>query len=156
MTKIFIAEDDRDLQRLYELLLSMSGYQVLGFASNGDEAIEMYKSFQEKPDIVILDYRMPIKNGVDALKGILEIETRNSADQRYIEIVFSDTGCGISPGNLKRIFEPFFTMKPTGKGTGLGLSISYGIIKKHEGDIRVQSEPGKGTVFTIKLPLDRS
>jgi two-component system chemotaxis response regulator CheY len=52
----------------------MSGFQVLGFASNGDEAINMFKNFQEKPDIIILDYRMPIKNGIDALKAILEVD----------------------------------------------------------------------------------
>jgi two-component system chemotaxis response regulator CheY len=52
----------------------MSGFQVLGFASNGDEAIDMFKKFQDKPDVIILDYRMPIKNGIDALKAILEID----------------------------------------------------------------------------------
>lgn len=74
MKTIFIAEDDRDLQRLYELLLKMSGFQVLGIANNGDEAIKMFKSFQRRPDIIILDYRMPIKNGIDALNAILEID----------------------------------------------------------------------------------
>jgi two-component system chemotaxis response regulator CheY len=93
ITNIFIAEDDRDLQRLYELLLNLSGFQVLGFASNGDEAIEMFKEFEEKPDIVILDYRMPIKNGIDALKGILEIDGSSriiftSADRTIKEKVF--------------------------------------------------------------------
>ncbi|MFX0030065.1 MAG: response regulator [Candidatus Hermodarchaeota archaeon] len=93
MVKIFIAEDDKDLQRLYELLLSMSGFQVLGFASNGNEAIEMFKNFKEKPDIVILDYRMPIKNGIDVLKAILEIDGNSriifaSADRTIKEKVY--------------------------------------------------------------------
>lgn len=74
MIKIFIAEDDRDLQRLYELILEMAGFKVMGMANNGNEAIEMFKSFLEKPDIIILDYRMPIKNGIDAIKEILEID----------------------------------------------------------------------------------
>ncbi|MFX1329870.1 MAG: response regulator transcription factor, partial [Promethearchaeota archaeon] len=71
---IFIAEDDRDLQRLYELLLNMAGFRVLGIANNGEEAIKMFKNFAEKPDIIFLDYRMPIKNRIQALKEILHID----------------------------------------------------------------------------------
>ncbi|MFX0143143.1 MAG: response regulator [Candidatus Hodarchaeota archaeon] len=89
-----MAEDDRDLQRLYELLLEMSGFKVLGIANNGEEAIKMFKSFPEKPDIIILDYRMPIKNGLDALKEILEIDHNSriifaSADKSIKEEVYS-------------------------------------------------------------------
>jgi two-component system chemotaxis response regulator CheY len=96
---IFIAEDDRDLQRLYELLLDMSGFQVLGIANNGDEAIEMFKSFQERPDIIILDYRMPIKNGIDALNAILEIDGSSkiifaSADRTIKEKVYLQGAMG--------------------------------------------------------------
>ncbi len=96
---IFIAEDDRDLQRLYELLLDMSGFQVLGIANNGDEAIKMFKSFQERPDIIILDYRMPIKNGIDALNAILEIDGSSkiifaSADRTIKEKVYLQGAMG--------------------------------------------------------------
>ena len=96
---IFIAEDDRDLQRLYELLLNMSGFQVLGIANNGDEAIKMFKSFQERPDIIILDYRMPIKNGIDALNEILEIDGSSkiifaSADKTIKEEVYLQGAMG--------------------------------------------------------------
>jgi len=69
----------------------------------------------------------------------------------YIQI--SDTGCGIDPTKVNDIFTPFYTTKPLGKGTGLGLSISYSIIHQHRGDIKVSSEIGKGTVFTLSLPL---
>jgi two-component system NtrC family sensor kinase len=65
----------------------------------------------------------------------------------------SDTGCGIPEEVLTRIFEPFFTTKEVGKGTGLGLSITYDIIKKHKGEIFVESRPGEGTTFTIRLPI---
>lgn len=69
-----------------------------------------------------------------------------------VEIVIADTGCGIPEENLGRIFDPFFTTKEVGKGTGLGLSISFGIVEKHGGFIRVESEVGKGTTFTVTLP----
>ncbi|HSG98657.1 MAG TPA: ATP-binding protein [candidate division Zixibacteria bacterium] len=69
------------------------------------------------------------------------------------EVIVEDTGCGIPQENLGKIFEPFFTTKDVGKGTGLGLSVSYGIIRDHGGEIKVQSEPNKGSRFTIILPL---
>jgi PAS domain S-box-containing protein len=70
-----------------------------------------------------------------------------------VEIVFQDSGTGISVEHQGRIFDPFFTTKPVGEGTGLGLSISYGIIKEHRGQISVQSHPSDGATFTIYLPL---
>jgi two-component system NtrC family sensor kinase len=66
----------------------------------------------------------------------------------------SDTGQGIPKQNLSKIFDPFFTTKAVGKGTGLGLSVAYGIIQKHRGKILVESEVGKGSHFTIILPID--
>ncbi|MFH1626033.1 MAG: ATP-binding protein [Pseudomonadota bacterium] len=83
--------------------------------------------------------------------GELRVGAR-SADAR-IEISVTDNGCGIGPENIEKIFTPFFTTKPVGKGTGLGLSVCYGIIDKMGGVIGVQSEKGKGTTFTIHLPV---
>ncbi|MFX1418600.1 MAG: response regulator [Promethearchaeota archaeon] len=106
---IFIAEDDRDLQRLYKLLLKMSGFRVLGIANNGDEAIKMFKNFPDKPDIIILDYRMPIKNGLDALKEILKIDHNSivifaSADRTVKEEVYSN-------GAMEFLDKPFTHQK---------------------------------------------
>jgi len=84
-------------------------------------------------------------------KGVIRVRTWREGDSLCVAV--SDTGCGIAPEIQKRIFEPFFTTKEVGKGTGLGLSISYDIIRKHQGDIVVESEPGKGSTFTVKLPL---
>jgi len=79
--------------------------------------------------------------------------TIDEKSQRMIRITFSDTGCGIPKENLDKVFEPFFTAKKVGQGTGLGLSVSYGIVKDHGGDIEVESEEGKGTTFTVILPV---
>lgn len=70
-----------------------------------------------------------------------------------VEISVTDTGCGIPPANLERIFEPFFTSKEVGKGTGLGLSVSYGIVKAHGGKINVESVVGEGATFHVLLPI---
>jgi two-component system NtrC family sensor kinase len=96
-----------------------------------------------------------IMNAAEAMegKGNLSIITRLSDDEKFIKLEFTDTGCGISEENIKRLFEPFFTTKEVGKGTGLGLAISYGIIKRHKGTIEVTSEKDIGTTFTIRLPI---
>jgi len=64
----------------------------------------------------------------------------------------TDTGTGIKPEILDSVFDPFFTTKPVGKGTGLGLSVCLGIINKHNGAIKAESQPGRGSTFTISLP----
>jgi two-component system NtrC family sensor kinase len=75
------------------------------------------------------------------------------AQPPVVEISITDTGCGISKENLKRIFDPFFTSKEVGKGTGLGLSVSYGIVSAHGGTIEVESQIDEGTTFRIFLPV---
>ncbi len=83
-------------------------------------------------------------------KGVVTITTTLDADDVLIEV--ADTGAGMTEEVLLHLFEPFFTTKPAGMGTGLGLSISYSIIEKHRGTISVKSEPGMGSVFTVKIP----
>ncbi|MDY7039942.1 MAG: ATP-binding protein, partial [Chloroflexota bacterium] len=77
--------------------------------------------------------------------------TRRAGDKLYIS--FADTGCGIAPENLDKVFEPYFTTKPRGEGTGLGLYVCRNIVTKHGGTIEVESEVDVGTTFTIGLPL---
>jgi two-component system NtrC family sensor kinase len=74
--------------------------------------------------------------------------------KQQLELLVEDNGEGIAPENLRKIFDPFFTTKPEGKGVGLGLAVVYGIIQAHDGDIDVKSTVGRGTVFTVSLPVD--
>jgi two-component system, NtrC family, sensor kinase len=97
-------------------------------------------------------------NAADAMPagGVLTITSNLNPEDSFVQVRFSDTGTGIPEENLNRIFDPFFTTKADKKGTGLGLAVSYGIIDRHRGQIEVQSEEGKGTTFTIKLPRQAS
>lgn len=92
-------------------------------------------------------------NSAQAIDNFGEIVLETYSDGVKVYISIEDNGCGISQDNLKNLFTPFFTTKPTGKGTGLGLSISYGIIKKHQGKIFVESKENIGTKFIIELPV---
>ncbi|MBK5291149.1 MAG: PAS domain S-box protein [Acidobacteriia bacterium] len=94
-------------------------------------------------------------NARDAMEngGVLSVTTRYHEGLAMVEV--SDTGKGIPPSELSRIYDPFFTTKPPKKGTGLGLSVSYGIVREHSGAIDVDSRPGEGTVFRLEFPAVR-
>ncbi|BBO67113.1 hypothetical protein DSCA_10430 [Desulfosarcina alkanivorans] len=92
-------------------------------------------------------------NAAQAIEKSGEIKIATAPVDDRVEIRISDTGCGISKAVLNKIFDPFFTTKDVGKGTGLGMNIAYNIIMKHHGDIRVESEVGKGTTFIVQLPV---
>jgi PAS domain S-box-containing protein len=95
-----------------------------------------------------------LMNALDALdedKRKISISTLSKDNQ--VIVVIEDAGCGIEAENLEHIFEPFFSTKPEVEGTGMGLYVSYMIIKKHNGEILVESEIGKGSKFTISLPI---
>ena len=95
-----------------------------------------------------------IANAIDAsnTKGKINIKTWCENDKAFISI--TDNGQGMTEEIKSKIFDPFFTTKDVGSGTGLGLSITYGIIESHNGKIEVKSEIGKGTTFTISLPIN--
>lgn len=99
-----------------------------------------------------------IDNAIEAMAGAgeLSVRTRCLPEERMVEVSISDTGCGIPENDLPKLFTPFFTTKEMGKGTGLGLAIAYGIVKTHRGTIEVQSEVGKGSKFTVRIPIGNS
>jgi two-component system NtrC family sensor kinase len=94
-------------------------------------------------------------NAVQAMqeRGTITISTRHNEPDNSVEVLISDTGCGMPADKIDQIFDPFFTTKESGQGTGLGLSIAYGIITSHRGSIAVESEVGKGSTFKIRLPV---
>ena len=93
-----------------------------------------------------------VMNAIDACPEEGTVTVRTVAEGGGIRLDVIDTGCGIDPAIRSRIFDPFFTTKPVGVGTGLGLSISYGIVQDHGGKFEVDSVPGRGSRFTIRLP----
>ena len=117
-----------------------------------DENIPLVRGNKSQLQQVVINM---ITNAGDAIsgKGIFKITTRSVTTDNgtFVQMIFSDTGCGISKDMLGNIFDPFFTTKRPGRGIGLGLSITYTIIKNHNGEILVDSEPGRGTEFTIIL-----
>ena len=139
-----------------------------------DSMLLLYKSdFRGKRISVMRDYaeRLPqihavsdqikqvflnmLTNAADACQqrgGVITVSTRQE-DENTVAVAIKDTGVGIQPADMEMIFQPFYTTKPEVKGTGLGLSVSYGIVKNHQGEIRVESQPGKGSTFTVLLPI---
>jgi two-component system NtrC family sensor kinase len=94
-------------------------------------------------------------NAAQAISDRGAITIRTACDGDRVSIAVTDTGSGMAPETRSRIFDPFFTTKPVGAGTGLGLSVSYGIVEKHGGCIEVDSVPGAGSTFTVRLPVQR-
>ena len=92
-------------------------------------------------------------NAIDAMPEGGELTFRAYAQTHRVVIEVADTGFGIPPEDLSKIFEPFFTTKEVGKGTGLGLAVCYGIMTEHNGRLSVRSNVGKGTTFSIFLPM---
>jgi signal transduction histidine kinase len=94
-----------------------------------------------------------IQNAIQAMPGGGMLEILVGENEQYVGVAVRDTGEGIPEQDLQRIFDPFFTTKSEGEGTGLGLSVSYGIVAQHQGQITVDSEVGKGSMFIIRLPM---
>jgi len=115
--------------------------------------------FGELPKVECLPSRLSqvfinlLVNAGQAIDADGKITLATGVESSHVWISVEDTGCGISEENVSRVFDPFFTTKPVGEGTGLGLSVSYSIVLKHGGQIDVESEVGRGTRFTVRLPI---
>lgn len=143
-----------DINNLIEEVLFLLNY---AFSKNG---IKVEKMFDPNLPMLMLDrhkiqqvFTNIFLNAVQAIEGKGEITVKTKLENGWCYVDIADTGNGIPPNILPRIFDPFVTTKDVGKGTGLGLSVSKGIVEMHDGKIDVKSEIGKGSVFTIKLPM---
>jgi two-component system NtrC family sensor kinase len=94
-----------------------------------------------------------ILNAIQAMPDGGKLTLRGLEVDGRVRLDVQDTGCGISKENLNKLFTPFFTTKEKGKGVGLGLAVAHGIMERHKGRIEVQSEVGKGTIFSVYLEV---
>jgi two-component system NtrC family sensor kinase len=116
-----------------------------------DETIPSVRTVEDRLFGVFLNL---VLNAADAMPDGGELHVASRIDGTYIDVSFSDTGLGIAPENIKRIFDAYFTTKEAGKGTGLGLSVCRSFLRSTGGDIDVQSEVGLGTTFHVRFPVD--
>jgi two-component system NtrC family sensor kinase len=140
------------LDESIEFLKNEARYRTIEIQSNYAPDLPLTTTDQSQVQQVFLNI---INNAIDAIgkDGQITINTRTLKQNSEISVEISDNGPGMPKDVLQKIFDPFFTTKEVGKGTGLGLSISYSIIEKLGGRIMVASEEGRGTTFTIYLPV---
>ncbi|MBT5029146.1 MAG: PAS domain S-box protein [Nitrospina sp.] len=132
---------------------------ILNSKALEQKGIQVKKNFSEKlPLIEVVEDQLKqvilnlIQNAADSISGEGQITCATETQESHITIKIQDTGSGFSEDDQEKLFEPFYTTKGI-KGTGLGLSVSYGIVKDHGGSIEVESILGKGSTFTVSLPI---
>ncbi|MFQ3607571.1 MAG: ATP-binding protein [Chloroherpetonaceae bacterium] len=142
-----------DMNENIETTLKIAGHMFKGGIQVIKEftQVPLVQAFPAQMNQVFLNLITNAVHAVDERTGRITIKTMTQGNHVVVKVI--DNGKGIPPENLKKIFDPFFTTKPVGQGTGLGLSIAYKIIEKHGGKIDVQSQVGRGTEFTITLPI---
>lgn len=156
----FARLDDGDLQSA-DLNIGVTSTVNIIIGRAKKQGIELVADLKPLPRVTCYPAKINqvvmnlLSNAIDATpeRGKVVVRTEPFPEGDGVVIVVTDTGRGIDPSVRDRIFDPFFTTKPIGQGTGLGLSISYGIVKAHGGKIEVESAPGKGARFTVRLPL---
>jgi two-component system NtrC family sensor kinase len=146
-----LADLNEILQDTLSLVSKQAQFLNINVVTNYDPQIPPVMADKSELEQVVMNILI---NAVQAMqeRGTITITTRHSTPDNSVEVLISDTGCGVPPDKIDQVFDPFFTTKESGQGTGLGLSIAYGIITSHRGSISVESEVGKGSTFKIRLP----
>jgi two-component system, NtrC family, sensor kinase len=148
---------DVDLNRLIEETISLVRHQLdkgrVVIRLDLQPGLPFIKGNIGKLQQVFLNLVLNARDAMETGGGELTVRTKVDGTRARVEV--ADTGQGIAPENLTRIYDPFFTTKAARKGTGLGLSVTYGIVQEHGGSIEVQSEVGAGTTFHLEFPLTR-
>ena len=147
-----LADLNKILQNTLSLVTKQAQFLNITVAVNYDPQLPPVMADKSELEEVFMNILI---NAAQAMqeRGTITITTRHSAADNSVEVLISDTGCGVPPDKIDKLFHPFFTTKESGQGTGLGLSIAYGIITSHHGSISVESEVGKGSTFKIRLPI---
>ena len=147
-----LADLNKILQDTLSLVSKQAQFLNITVVTNYDPELPSVMADKSELQQVVMNILI---NAVQAMqeRGTVTITTRHSTGDNSVEVLISDTGCGMRPDQIDQIFDPFFTTKQSGQGTGLGLSIAYGIITSHRGCISVESEVGKGSTFKIRLPI---
>jgi len=144
------------ISRAIDKAMSLVGHQAKM------KKIEVVREEAEALPLVIADFNQLVQviinliiNAIDAMKEGSSLNIRTSEEGVWVRISVQDTGYGIPPENMDKLFNPFFTTKEEVKGVGLGLAVSYGIVERHGGRIEVESEEDKGSTFTVVLPAHK-
>jgi two-component system, NtrC family, sensor kinase len=139
------------IKQTLNLLRNQKEFRDIVTEQNLDDSLPRVNADKNQIQQVLLNLFL---NACEAMPkgGNLSISSSYDNDSKSIMLTVADSGCGVSEDNIAKVFDPFFTTKPVGKGTGLGLSVSYGILQSHGGDIKVESELGEGTAFTLIFP----
>jgi two-component system NtrC family sensor kinase len=147
---------DVDISKCIDISLNLARHETKGKIKISREHEGCVPALQGSETQLSQVFLNLIVNAAQAMPegGDISIHTRCDQDQCIVRV--KDTGPGISEEIRENIFEPFFTTKAAGEGTGLGLAISQDIIRRHGGEITVQSQPGQGTTFTISLPVGKA
>jgi len=141
---------NQPVTEIIDSLVAQEAFKDIALSVNLDDGLPEVYADPAQVGQVVLNILL---NAIHAITppGKITVMTRRAG--KNVEIIFVDTGKGIPEEYIYKIFDPFFTTKDATKGTGLGLAVSYGIIKKHGGDIAVASTVGKGTTFTVRMPI---
>jgi len=147
------SRESTDLRPLLEDVLHVASAQLrsrVNVLREYDDALPRVVCAPQQLRQVFLNLIVNAAQAVEA-GGTILVATR--PDRDHVIVSVADDGCGIAPDLIDRIFDPFFTTKPIGVGTGLGLGIAHQIVSSHGGEIQVESTPGNGTVFRVRLPV---
>ncbi|OMH25891.1 DUF3369 domain-containing protein [Motiliproteus sp. MSK22-1] len=153
----FASNEEGKFQETDLNLLLETQLRLLPKTLTGD--VDIRCEFEVLPLLLLMDVQLKqaitniMTNAFEAMSGKGTFRLATARQDNSVIITIADTGCGIAENNKSRIFDPFFTTKDVGQGTGLGLSLSYSVIKFHNGDVSVTSDPGVGTTFCIKIPI---
>lgn len=139
---------DEQLDEALKIARFATKLQDITIHTNGEEGLAIYA----KPEEILQVFVNLLTNAIHAMEGKGSLTLSKEKINSHIQVSITDTGCGIPPENLQKIFDPFFTTKAVGKGTGLGLYNVRAIVRKYQGDVKVESSVGKGTTIQLLFP----